>query len=277
MVLNASIVGYFEKEAIKTVSTWTYQPATWNGNPVAQANMTASIIFTMTNSNVEVTGSFRSNYEKANTAILGGDLSGAKSIIDKLDSGKKKRLSEVCHLDILKATYWQSRGDNAETLHYVNRALVIADVAVSNDMYTSLLRQAIAAEEASHNYISALNHYKTLLEVEGDISADDPIRGVVKQIEEVIGSEGAIVTNGKISQCADCLPDTLYWHHFLNRNRFSIAQVTGEVGEIEILCGFQSVSLIYNPEAILSVEKDWGQCYLRVFGEQGTILQLTEF
>ena len=73
------------------------------------------------------------------------------------------------------------------------------------------------------------------------------------------------------------LPLGFYWQHDLNRNRFSISDVDGEVWEAEILCGFKSVSLAYNPGAVWSAEEDWGKCQVRVFGEMGTTLQLTEF
>jgi TonB family protein len=277
VVLNASINRYFEKEAIRTVAGWKYKPATWDGAPVAQANKTASIVFTMSDSTTALTGAFKKNFEKVLTAIEEGDLTTAKNLIEKMDSSRKRLLADVCHLDVLKAAYWRSQGDHPNTLHYLNRALVIADVAVEPALYIDLLRQAFEEEEYSHSYVTALKVHKTLLKVDKDIAADDPIHEKASQIQQVLDSDSSIITSGTIVQCADCLPDTLFWDHHLNRHHFSINQIEGQVGEVEILCGFQSVSLLYNSEAVWSVDKDWGQCQIRVFGDEGTVLELTEF
>lgn len=39
-----------------------------------------------------------------------------------------------------------------------------------------------------------------------------------------------------------------FWGHILNRSRFSIDQVVGEVYEIEIVCQYNSVTVVYDPE-----------------------------
>jgi hypothetical protein len=43
------------------------------------------------------------------------------------------------------------------------------------------------------------------------------------------------------------------------------------------MCGFKSVSLLHNPEAVWNVNKDWKECDIRVFGQEGTTIRLTEF
>jgi hypothetical protein len=66
------------------------------------------------------------------------------------------------------------------------------------------------------------------------------------------------------------------WRKLLQRKRFSIDQVVGEVSEIEVLCDTRSLLLAYDPEHIYSVEKGRQECYLRVFGEKGTTFRLVE-
>ena len=63
----------------------------------------------------------------------------------------------------------------------------------------------------------------------------------------------------------------------MNRERFLIDQVVGEVTEILVGCRAGTVSLIYEPELIWSVDKNWSDCTLRVFGEEGTTLRLVEY
>jgi TonB family protein len=277
VVLDSSIEEYFDQEAIKTVKRWKYKPATWDGIPVLQGNKNASIVFTMSDAQLVLTGKFKSSYEEAQQAIANDNLEKAKKVIDELDASKKRKISEVCHLDILKADYLRKLGDHVNTLRYLNRALVIADVAVEKHMYVRLLKLAFEENVNANNYLSALEHFDTLLKVDSTLSPQDSIRARALEIRETIKSSEDIVTQGEIRQCDDCLPDTVFWQHDLNRDRFSIDKVEGEVWEAEIICGFQSVSLAYSPGAIWSTEDDWGRCHIRIFGEIGTTLQLTEF
>jgi len=143
IVLNASIEGYFGKAAIRAVSGWTYAPATKNGEPVIQYNKRARSTFRITDMGDGVTKSFRRNFRNATKAIGEGDLEKAESLIAILDSNKKRLLSEVFYLDILKSSYYSEKDDNKATLKYLGRVLTIADEVATKNMYIALLKQAV--------------------------------------------------------------------------------------------------------------------------------------
>jgi hypothetical protein len=54
----------------------------------------------MSDASLFLTGRFLTSYEDAQQAINSGNLDKAKRIIDSLDEGKKRKITEVCHLDI---------------------------------------------------------------------------------------------------------------------------------------------------------------------------------
>jgi len=276
VVSNASIENYFEKAAISAVSAWTYEPATRNGEPVIQYNKSSRHTFKITGQGEGVTKSFQFAYKSALEAIREGDLGEADSLISKLDSNKKRLLSEVCYLDILKASYFRSKGNSKAARVHLERALVIADEVTTDGMYIALLRQAIAEQAKAQNYRTALQHFNTLLEVDSDLAADDPVYKLAERIEQTIDSDGALITAGKISRCTHCGSGVPRWHHALNRNRFSIDQVDGKLTEVEILCGNHSVSLSYNNDVVWDADKDWGECDVLVSGHTGTSFRLIE-
>ena len=110
-----------------------------------------------------------------------------------------------------------------------------------------------------------------------DLAADDPIRAIATQVKEVLDSESVIATRGQISQpCADCGTAVPFWRHELNRNRFSFDAVVGQIDKVEVLCGYGAVSLAFKPDVVWSVNKDWGECDIRVTGKAGTSLRLVE-
>ncbi len=276
VVLNTSIENYFEKAAVKAVSDWRYEPATRNGKPAIQYNTNVRQIFKIKNEDAGVTESFRSHYQNATDAIKANDLETAKDLITKLNANPRRLLSEVCYLDILKATYYQHQGKDKASLKYLNRALVIADKETSNNMYIALLRQAIVEHAKAGNYHSVLRYFNTLQEVDTDLAADDPLRAVVDAVQQKIASDEAIATEGRIPKCAHCDSREPYWSHRLYRNRFTIDQVDGEVSGIELLCGNHSVSLAYTPDMAWDVNKEWGECRLLVSGDTGTTFRVVE-
>jgi tetratricopeptide (TPR) repeat protein len=166
--------------AIKAVRAWTYKPATRDGIPITQDNKRARVQFIMKGSEEGVTKRFRSRYKQANEYIVAGNFPAASSLIDELESNKKRLLSEVCNLDVLKGAYFAKLGDRESALEHVERALVVAEHSVSKDMYVTLLRQAVVQNGLLHNYATALNRYDKLLEVDHDLAADDPIRAIAR-------------------------------------------------------------------------------------------------
>lgn len=101
IILNASIESYFEKAAIRAVSGWIYAPATKSGKPVIQYNKQVRNTFKITDMGEGVTKSFKHYFRNATKAVREGDLEKAEGLIAKLDSNKKRLLSEVFYLDVL--------------------------------------------------------------------------------------------------------------------------------------------------------------------------------
>ena len=275
-VEQSSIEDYFDDAAVNAAKTKIYKPATLQGKPVRQGNLQARYLFMFKSADGGVSKSFLRTYRKASDAISEADLNKAKSLIDKLDGDKKKLLAEVCYLDMLKVRYFTKTGDDKAALRHLKRALVIADDVASKEIYVNLLKQAILDEGKANNYHASLEHYNTLLEIDKNLAADDPAHKVVTLVRQKLNGNANILTSGKISACKRCKPVIVSWARDLNRNRFLIDQVVGEVTEIEVQCRNGSVSMLYQPDMVWSVNKEWGECFLRVFGEEGTTLRLVE-
>lgn len=276
VVVHASIDGVFEKEAIRAIKDWTYEPGTLNGVAVRQNTRAVRQIFRVKNQKIAVTREFQEYYKRATAAVKNGELETAKELIDQLDANQRRLLTEVCYLDVLKSAYWQKMGNDKAKLRHVERALVIADEVATKGMYTSLLRQAIIANAQATKYAAVLKHYKTLLGIQPDLPPDDPVRKVVSRVEALLEGDKPIATGGKIIRCKKCQVPQSYWRRTLSRSRFSVDEVVGRVNEIEVVCDRQSVTLAYDPDTVWSVEQGWGECDIRVHGDDGTTFRLVE-
>jgi len=276
-VKSASIDGYFEKETIRAIRAWTYEPATLNGSPVSQGNRQARHVYRITNTQSGVSKAFHKQYKAALEAIKDGALDQASEMLENLDSNKKRLLTEVFFLDVLHAAYWQGKDDQKKRLRYIERALIIADEVAKRGMHINLLRQAIVANSIAGNYARVLKHYDTLTKVAEDLSPEDPVHGLIAKVNQLLDGDEMIVTEGRIFRCTHCKPVRSSWRRTLNRKSFSIDSVVGEINEIEVICDLKSVTLDHNPDIIFNIQKDWELCTVRLIGDEDTTFRLVEF
>ena len=276
-VFESSIEDYFDEAAIEAASNRIYQPATIDGKPVMQGNVFLRSVFQMEEFDGGVGRSFLSSYRDASEALDDDELDLAKSLIDKLDAQEKRILAEVCYLDMLKARYFSITGNDKETLRHVERALVVADSAASKPIYINLLKQAIVDNGRANNYQASLKHYETLLEIDKKLAPNDPVRDYVKRVKLVLNSDASIQSMGEVSHlCETCDDEKGFWWHLLNRNHFYIDQVVGQLNEITVVCQNSSVTFDFSPETAWTVNKEGGDCSIKVFGEKQTTFQLVE-
>jgi tetratricopeptide (TPR) repeat protein len=177
---------------------------------------------------------------------------------------------------MLKARYFAATGDDEATLRHVRRALVIADDVASREVYINLLKQAIVDEVKANNFQASLKHYEVLLEIDPNLAADDPAHKVAELVRQNLNGDATIISDLKITACESCESPLAFANRDLNRNSFFIDNVAGKVDRIKVQCRNGSVSLVYQPETLWNVEKEWGECMLRIFGDDGTTLQLVE-
>ena len=275
-VLAASVEYLFDQAAIDAASGWTYKPATRDGKPVPEYNKQSRIHFYINGFNDTVSRAFQYQYRKAVKAIKGGDFETARSLIDGMDKSEKRLYSEVCYLDVLNEFYYRAKGDNEAALWYVERALVVASEVVSEETYIDLLKEAVIQNAIAKNYQTSLERFATLQEVDGDLTPDDQIYAFAEKVRQILNEDRFIVNNGELTVCKKCDKPVPIWWRDLNRNRFSIDQVVGEIRDIKVTCSNGTVSVDYQPDIVWTVNKNWGACYVRVYGDEGTTFRLIE-
>lgn len=67
------------------------------------------------------------------------------------------------------------------------------------------------------------------------------------------------------------------WRFDSTQPTFTLAQVSGEIEDIEIKCSEQEEQLQYEPDAEWTLPHDWSACRLRVGAARGTTFMLYEF
>ena len=273
-VVDTNVENVFEKSAIRAANTWTYKPATQDGKPTTQYDKTARMLFIIKGMDNTVSQQFQTTYKEALQAIKDGDMASAESHISDLDKNEKRLLAEVCYLDVVKARYFEEQGDKKAAHKHTERALVIADDVVSKGIYIYLLKRSVVNNGLLNNYQTSMERYATLLEIDGQLAADDPIHDFAERVKQELNGHSYITSDGEHASCDHCKSSS--WRRQLNRNRFSIDEVVGSVSKIKILCQTGTVTVAYDPDTVWSVNKNWGDCSVRVYGDDGTTLRLVE-
>jgi TonB family protein len=276
-IIDSSIDKIFDKPAIEAVKQYVYKPATLNGEPVMQANVTVRQWFKLYSSDGGVGKRFMRAYTQAQEAIDANQLDKAQEIIDELEEKDQKLLAEVCYLDMLKAAWYSKAGDQQATIKYIERALVMADKVADKPIYFNLLRQAIVDNARAGRLARSIEHYETLLKADKNLSEDDSIHAYIGKVKAAIDGDKVILTAAVIEKtCQNCKEEQSFWDHTLNRNQFSIDQVAGRIDTLDIICETSIVTLDYEPGKQWGVKREGGSCSLKVIGGVGTTFRLIE-
>lgn len=277
-ITDTSIADTFEIFAIRAVEKWTYEPATLDGVPVQRAKTSVRIVWALEGLNGAVTGKFLRIYKKADKAIRAGKLENAKTIIDRMDQRKKKRLSESGYLDFLKAMYWQKMGDGKQARQHFQRVRIVEDF-IDSEVHFASLRQLFVLSANVNHLGNSIWYYNRLVELDKDLSPDDPIHDIASRVRDVLESDTPFAIQGKVEEpCEYCKEIRPFWdHHSLSRERFTLDQIEGKVDEFKLLCGFQYATVPWSADLIWTVKNEWGQCGIHVFGELGTTFRLVQY
>ena len=93
----------------------------------------------------------------------------------------------------------------------------------------------------------------------------------------ILNGDKPIVTEAKISRgCETCRNPEAFWVHTLNRSHFSVDKTAGQLNSMEIICENKIISVAYEQDMSWTVNRDDGECRIKVFGETGSSFRLIE-
>lgn len=268
IVQDSSGSPHFEEAAKEVVEGWTYEPATWQGKNVQQSENMSLITFAVDDAGKQVTSSYASRHKKISKELEDGDLEKARELIDKQFESKNLTLPELSWLWSLEAHYAGLVGDKQGQLAAVKRATIGDGRWVADDLYPSLLLIQTIRELELGNYSDAFTSHEKLLATGAEYPQLDVIQGNIDRLRDVVASDAIYAVPAEIADDK--------WSYRLLRNRFSLAQVNGELGNLEIRCARNRVVDEAQMGVSWEIPENWGECSVIVFGSAGTTFNLLE-
>ena len=280
LVLDSSNEGKlaeaFRVSARDSVAQWRFKPAEADGKPIYRDNFIRMFLFKLSDTAGEMTRPFYGQYRRVADALDEDDLEEARKQLDRMKSRDMNLLAEHAYYLMLETMYLEKAGDKKAMLNQLERALNLADDAAQDTAYAQLLRMSVVHHAQAHNLYKSLESYASLQEVDEDLSSEDGIHQIAARVRAFLEGDQPIVTEGTIAECSLCRMPTWGFRHALNRHRFMVELMQGDIELLRLNCGPVFVDLEWSENVVFNLENDPEDCALYVSGSQGTQLELIE-
>ena len=265
----------FEREALRTVENWKYTPATWNGSPVQQCATKVMITFALEGQESTVGRDFNRGYRRATKALEDGDIESARERVDQLAKNDGLTLSETAWLWALRARIAGRSNDRDAQLRALREA-TRGSAWIDDELLPGMLYIKAALELERGQLSDGLNSYDRLLKVDPDMAEIERLKPHIERVQSLVASEQALSFPGSIDSETDCEDCAKNWHYDPLRRKFSIANVNGDLGDIELRCDWRRAKGKAEEGMTWEVPESWGKCSVIVFGEPGTTFDFVE-
>jgi TonB family protein len=274
LVVDSSGIGEFEKAALRTVSRWTYEPATQNGKPVEQCQTKSQIAFKIETREQGARKTFARRYNKIYAFLKEGDLDQAETWIDETMERGEWNLYEYSRIWLLKSMLARQRGDEREQLAALYRSIGKKGEYVDQDLVAAVLPLMLQLELKLSEYSAAIETFEQMKKLSPIAQEYEPLVAAANELIKMVDSDQILSVPATIAPCDDC-PGR--WTYEPLRREFAFTNVNGELQEFELRCDWRRYRQAIDPELSWKIPESWGKCQLQVVGDTGTHFDFVEF
>lgn len=264
----------FERAAIQTVEDWRYEPALLNGEPVQQCKTRVRIAFAIRGSQDKVSRPFYTRYRAIEETLDDGEIEKADSQLESAFKSEGLTLAEMSWLWALRARIAGLQGDSKKQLSALRRATAGSADWTPEHLRAGLLTTRTALELETGDFSAAMQSYEELKSIESaDTSALDPF---IDQIDSLVAGDELFFAEARIGDNANCETCESQWQYRPLRRAIEIADVDGELGDLELRCEWQRFVDTAREGVTWNIPESWGDCSLVVHGKTGSTFKLFE-
>jgi|GEM_PF-803155 len=258
----------FEKETLRVVPRWRFEPATL-GTEKIDAAVRNGISFALSGA-TGATPSFVRRYKKLVQAIKSAEQADAHELLISLDASSRN-LYEQAYWNLCKYLFEQKWGSEKSAYVALRRATRLDNNRgfLPEHMLLNLLTTKFNLELRASRYARARATAESLLEREVDSEIRQQLTEKLREIDQLAFSEGAIVLPGRID-------DSNYYGHTLLRRNFAFRSLRGDIAELRLHCDKGYVGFTFDEKMSYAVDPSYSDCYLNAIGTPGTTFELVE-
>jgi hypothetical protein len=269
-VLDLMPSAFSSRETIKTVESWTFDPAVIDGNAVDWHNNIVVINFDLPEIPNFSGPQFTSPYNEVQELINEGRLDRAKNMaIANIRKGTYS-LHDLGLGNMQLTTVEMQRQDLHLAHQAITRATLPEVTQLTNEELEIALLYRFNIELGLGLFMDALDTYQRRSQLSA-IATAEPIHQQVEQLQQALDQGYTLSAKGKI------LDRDEGWFFIPSRRTFTIANTQGDLDSIEAVCNLRKVSMEYQPDVEWSLPESWGECSLKVMGDRNTTFTFYEF
>ena len=265
----------FEREALRSIRQWEFEPATWDGEPVQQCKNDHMMTFRIEDAEAFVTPRFYRRYREANEALDEGDIAKAEREIAALSELAMTTYERARH-SLLQARVAETTGDADAQLIHLRRVVASNGFWIDEELYPQLLYLVVALEIQTGRHSAALRSWERLTELDTGALDLAPLASAIENINVFVAGPEVMFTQATLRSdegCEDCNAD---WLHYPLRRQIAFADIDGEIENLEIRCDWQRIVDDVSDNKTWQIPESWGDCRILVTGEPGTTFKLVE-
>jgi TonB family protein len=270
----------FERETIKAIRKWQYEPATMNGEAIEQCHTKVLITYDLEpipDGGRGAKGSFKKLYEDTVQLLDKGRLDEARSNIDVMDEKFVTNLYERSRFWILRSMLQEKEGDDLGQLESLQRVVVVDGKYVEPKVYLTVMLKIFNLQSQFQHYADALETLETTEGLDLDDAMAAKLRQIKAEIEQLKTSDRAVMIEGKIGEAQEEHHGAGMWWHTLLRRTAGIESGSGSLDRVELRCEWRRVKAKPEKGRAWRIPPEWGDCSIYVFGEPGSTFQLLEY
>jgi len=157
----------------------------------------------------------------------------------------------------------------------IEKSVILDGEFLEPKLYSKLLVQRLILQFKLQQYGDALATSDSLIEKDIEIPA-----GLTKKVRIIEGwrSEGDVFyAKGKIGPAPEDHDGLGRWRYRVAGNQPGIIDVTGQLDRMKMRCDYKSVVSRDPTGKAWRIPKDWGSCWMYVYGKPGTTFSLVEY
>lgn len=271
IVVASSGVGAFEREALRTLGTRRYAPATLDGGPVEQCLNGVLLMYRFDSTAKGARTKFVNRWKRVSAAIAAGRLDDASRGISSLEP---LNIYESAFLALLWADFARAQGDRPQEIRRLGAVLWFADYIEAQTL-ASVRRRLFYLQVQEGQYGFALSLFEAL-EMEKDVLTEDE-RRTGERLRNAVRGDAILATPLRLRDTVAGEEGASFSAVRVLRSAFGFADVEGEVNRFELRCQAKWYSSPVLTDRTWHVPRKWGECTLFVFGAPEGAVQLREY
>lgn len=273
-IVDSSGSRNFEKEALRSVKKWRYEPAVADGENIEQCSTSVQLDFHL--GKPTITRKSKKNIIQALDLLNQNKYEELTNYVESYVSKPSGKMVEQAYNSYIAAKYYRWQGNEISEYHFLNIAASYAyrdgNFRYIPEEHTLSLLGALFELQLQRNELSKAKETYTKISTGKSEYAKRLVelyQPYKQKVDDFIASHNPIRVDAELN-------DSGAWFHMLARNSFTFTDLEGELRKLDIRCQNKRFTYTAKTDSQWTIPKKWGQCQVVVSGEQGAKFSLVE-